>query len=445
MRHRFKFALGITLILVLLLAAACSQAAEPTQAPEQVVVTQVVEREVTRVVEGEQVEVTRIVEVEREAETPEPEVDEGRPIRIGASLPLTGRRTEGGSAAKQGYDVWVSLVNEQGGMLGRPVELVVLDNASDPDTAVSDYEKLVTVDNVDLLVGPFSSALVFPSAAVAEKYGYAFPEPAGGAPNIFERCFSVLFFAQPASAVHTADGIVHILEQMPEDQRPQTVAYPHVDDPFYVGWIGSAREQLEAMGLETVYFETFPLETTDFSSIALGIRSADADLLVGGLNYQTGVDSLRAMMDVGYQPDIAFISNATAFPQFSTDMEGAEEGILGAISWHESFPTTGNQDFVQRFFETYEGMDQIPEDAANAFTVGQVLQQAVEATGTLDNAVLVDYMHNNSFDTIVGELSFDECGRPQGYFHVFQWQSGRFEIVWPEEASTAERIDKPEW
>src|SRR3990172_8496157 len=109
---------------------------------------------------------------------------EAPPIRIGASLPLTGDFSEPGTAAKLGYELWVDEVNKAGGLLGRQVEFVLYDNASDPDTAVADYERLITEDKVDLVVGPFSSRLVIPTSEVAAKYGYAFPEPAGGAPGV---------------------------------------------------------------------------------------------------------------------------------------------------------------------------------------------------------------------------------------------------------------------
>jgi branched-chain amino acid transport system substrate-binding protein len=123
---------------------------------------------------------------------------EGDAIVIGVSLPLTGRFSEPGSAAQQGYEIWAELINEGCGLLGRPVELSILDNASDQDTAVADYEKLITVDEVDLVVGPFSSFLVIPTSEVAARYGYAFVEPAGGAPDVFNRGLTNLFFAQPA-------------------------------------------------------------------------------------------------------------------------------------------------------------------------------------------------------------------------------------------------------
>lgn len=366
------------------------------------------------------------------------------PIHIGISLPLTGRRSEPGTATKQGYEIWAEFVNNAGGLLGRQVELSILDNASDPDTAVSDYEKLITVDKVDLVVGPFSSALVFPSAAVAQKYGYAFIEPAGGAPEIFERCFSVLFFAQPAAGRFQADTFAEMVQALPADQQPKTIAYPTVDDPFNKGVIERARELFEEAGYETVYFEVFPQEVTDFSSIALSIKASNADMVVAGTIFGEAVGLTRSLQEVAYHPKIAFMTTAPSLPEFGEALGQATEGIIAAVSWHTSFKTFQNEEFVDRHRELYGGDP--AEDAANGFTVGQVLEQAVNATGSIDNATLVEYLHKAEFDTVVGGLSFDECGRPQGYFHQLQWQDGQIEIVWPEEAATAELIvPKPEW
>ena len=122
------------------------------------------------------------------------------PITIGISLPLTGDFSQPGGEAKRGYEVWRDMVNEDGGILGRQVKLKIVDDASNQDTVVSDYTKLITQDKVDLVLGTFSSLLNFPASAVAEKQGYVYVEPAGGAPDMFSRGFEYLFFAQPATA-----------------------------------------------------------------------------------------------------------------------------------------------------------------------------------------------------------------------------------------------------
>ena len=109
------------------------------------------------------------------------------PIRIGASLPLTGDFSQPGTAAQQGYEIWQEMINEDGGLLGRDVELVILDDASDQNTVVADYNRLISQEQVDLLLGTFSSLLNLPASAVAERNRMVYVEPAGGAPEIFER------------------------------------------------------------------------------------------------------------------------------------------------------------------------------------------------------------------------------------------------------------------
>ena len=129
----------------------------------------------------------------------------GEPIRIGASLPLTGEFAEPGVAAQQGYEVWMEMVNDSGGLLGRPVEMVIKDDQSDQNLVVTDYNALIDQDQVDLLLGTFSSLLNIPASAVAERAQMVYVEPAGGSPDMFNRGFEYLFFAQQATAPHQAD------------------------------------------------------------------------------------------------------------------------------------------------------------------------------------------------------------------------------------------------
>ena len=122
------------------------------------------------------------------------------PIRIGASLTLSGRFGAPGQANQQGYDVWAEIVNGNGGLLGRHVEMVYLDNESDTELTAAQYEQLIAESQVDLVFGPFSSPHVIAGSEVAYEHGYAFVEPAGGAPDVFNRGLDNLFFAQSAPA-----------------------------------------------------------------------------------------------------------------------------------------------------------------------------------------------------------------------------------------------------
>jgi branched-chain amino acid transport system substrate-binding protein len=341
------------------------------------------------------------------------------------------------------------MVNASGGILGRPVELSVVDNASDQYTAVADYEKLITVDKVDLVVGPFYSFLVIPTSEVAASYGYAFVEPAGGSQEVFNRGLKNIFFAQPARGAEQAVPFADYLLALPEDQKPKTFAVVSQDDPFTLGVMERAKEHLTEGGLELVFDEIYAPETTDFSAIAIQIADLDPDLIIGGTVLEDSIGQIRAYQEAGYQPRFAYFTTGPSLPgPFREALGDATEGIFASISWFPEAATYQNAEFAEKYIEMFEGeMGDIAEDAANAFTVGQVLQQAVENVGEIDNALLIEDLHSATYETVVGPLSFDEVGAPTGSFMLLQWQGDTFEIVGPGERAEVEPLDppKPDW
>ena len=369
------------------------------------------------------------------------------PIRIGASLPLTGDFSQPGTAAKQGYEIWEQMINDAGGLLGRDVELVILDDASDQNTVVSDYNRLISRENVDLLLGTFSSLLNLPASAVAERNRMVYVEPAGGAPEIFERGFKYLFFAQPATAPHQADIFIEYLKSLPAGQLPQTAAYPVQDDPFTVPVIDTIQSELEGMGVETVYSKVYPPDTTNFDTIANAISSENPDLVAQGAVFEDGVGLIRSMQKAGYNPSILFQTSAPSNSTQYSDAIGVEntEGVFYTVSWSPDADYPMNAEFVRAYDEKFGG--EPPEDAADAFAAAQVLQTAVEEVGEIDQDAIADYLHGNSVESILGELSWDETGAPEQEFILAQWQSGAPEVVLPEEVATADRVifPKPDW
>ena len=142
----------------------------------------------------------------------------------------------------------------------------------------------------------------------------------------------------------------------------------------------------------------------------------------------------------------AFFTTGPSLPkEFSEALGSATEGIFSAISWFETSSTETNPEFVAAYHDMF-GSEPIAEDSANAFTVGQVLQQAVESTQSLDNAKLIDEMHSATFTTVVGPLSFNELGQPQGSFMALQWQGGQSYIIAPDYAKQSDPVwPKPNW
>jgi len=369
---------------------------------------------------------------------------ESKPLKIGASLPLTGEFSEPGKAAQQGYEVWASMVNEAGGLLGRQVELVVKDDASNQNTVVSDYNALISQDKVDLLLGTFSSLLNLPASAVAERNRMVYVEPAGGNPDIFNRGFKTIFFAQQSTADHQGDLWAKYIAELPEDKRPKTAAYPTLDDPFTTPTSEGIEAILKEAGIETVYRKTYTADTTNFDSIANAVKGRNPDLVVAGTQFEDGIGFVRALGKVGFTPKWLYQTNAPSFGAQYADGVGAEntEGVFYAVSHSQEANTPGNAEFVAKYQEMFGG-DAVPEDAADAFAAGEVLQATVEANKTVerdDQLKLADWLRENEVETILGPLSWDETGAPEGEFLIGQWQNGKAEIVLPEEAATTDTI-----
>jgi branched-chain amino acid transport system substrate-binding protein len=373
----------------------------------------------------------------------------GKPIKIGASLPLTGDFSEPGVAAQQGYEIWRELVNKKGGLLGRPVQIVVKDDGSDQNTVVTDYNALIQQNKVDLLLGTFSSLLNLPASAVAERNRMLYVEPAGGSPEMFSRGFKHLFFAQQATAPHQADLFVQWASGLPADQKPKTAAYVPADDPFGGPVAEGIQKGLEAAGVQTVYSEVYPPETKNFDAIASAIAAKKPDLIAqGSAGLEDGVNLDRSLIKVGYSPKQFFQASSPSFADQFSNAIGLQntEGIFYAVSYHVDAPTPGNKEFLDAYRAKYN--TDPPEDAADGYAAAEVLEAAVKGVGSIDDQdALADWLHGNQVDTILGTLSWDETGAPQQAFLLAQWQKGNEEIVLPKESSTSDTIvnPKPAW
>ncbi|MGA9103227.1 amino acid ABC transporter substrate-binding protein [Aeromicrobium sp.] len=382
--------------------------------------------------------------------TPSSEKDAGskKPIVIGASLPLTGDFSQPGTQAQRGYQVWQEMVNADGGLIGRKVELKITDDASNQDTVVSDYTRLITQDKVDLVLGTFSSLLNFPASAVAEKNGMLFVEPAGGAPDMFSRGFKYLIYAQPALAPAQANVFVDWIKSLPEGDRPKTAAYPTQDDPFARPVIESMQKQLEELGVKTVYSKTYPADTANLQTIASAIADKKPDLVAQGAVFEDGVSLVRSLRQVGFSPKALFQTSAPSnSDQYSKGVgEANTEGVFYTVSWNEKAETPLNKEFVAAYKKKFN--NEIPaEDAADAFAAAQILQKAVEEVGKIDQKALADWLHGNKVETILGPLTWDKRGAPLSDFILAQWQSGAVQVVAPESAATTGKVvyPKPDW
>jgi branched-chain amino acid transport system substrate-binding protein len=373
--------------------------------------------------------------------------ESAKPLVIGASLPLTGDFAQPGGAAKRGYEVWQDMVNAKGGVLGRQVQFKILDDASNQNTVVSDYNRLITRDKVDLLLGTFSSLLNLPASAVAERNRMVYVEPAGGSPAMFERNFHYLFFAQQATAPHQADVFVDWIKSLPPEQRPKTAAYPTQDDPFARPVIETMQAALAQLGVKTVYTTVYPPETTNLDTIANAVKARNPDLVAQGAVFEDGVALVRSLIKVGFSPKTLFQTSAPSnSDEYAKGVgEANTAGVFYTVSWSPEADYPLNKEFVERYQQKFNKVPE--EDAADAFAAAQVLQAAVEAVKEIDQTKLADWLHANEVNTILGPLSWDATGAPQSDFLLAQWQEGKSEIVLPKEVATAETVvqPKPDW
>ena len=362
-------------------------------------------------------------------------------IRIGASLPLTGEFSQGGLDTQRGYETWVEMTNEAGGLMGKQVEIIVKDDATQQETAVSNYNNLISQDGVDLLLGSQSSLLNIPASAIAEKNKMLFVCPSCGSPDMFNRGFKYIFFSQQAIATDQAKVFAEWIANLPPDQRPKTAAYPSLDDPFAGPVVEGAEKILSAAGIQTVYKDQYPATTKNFDSVVNAIRDAGAEIVLQGAQFEDGVNMIRSMNRANYQPAFLYQSSSPTYGQQYLDAVGADnaEGVFFSSSYSTLADTTQNTEFVQRFEEKFGQSP--PEDAADGFAAGQVLAAAINGVGSFDDQLaLADWLRGNSVDTVLGNLSWNEDGSPKGDFLVGQWQSGVSQVVLPTDVSTSDQI-----
>ncbi len=374
------------------------------------------------------------------------------PIKIGVSLSLSGDFSADGLAFQQGYKLWAATVNKNGGILGRQVQLDVLSDASSTAQVVTNYQKLITVDHCDLVFGPFSSLLTKSASVVANRYGYAFIEGAGGGPSVFTQGLHNLFDVS-APVANLLVSFTQYIQALPAAQRPATAAYATQDDPFTQPQVDTARKFLEQAGVKTVSYQVYPAETTDYSPIAQKMVASGAQVVVTGTLLPDIVAYIQAFKQQHYNPRAII---ATAGPdqgaQFTKAIGGtnnAEGVFVPNGGWYPGIKTFQNAQMVKDYLAQYGGTaDAISSDVAEAFSVGQVLQQAAAKTNSIDNTKLIATMHaGDTYQTVQGPVKFNDQGQnilATGY--LFQWQKGSLVSVYPaSQASNTPEYPKPNW
>jgi len=378
------------------------------------------------------------------------------PIIIGASLSLTGDFSADGQAFERGYKLWQTDINRNGGLLGRKIKFIFVDDKSDPTQGSTNVQQLITSNHVNLVFGPFSSLITGPTASVAARYGFAMIEGAGGAPAVFDTPSNKArhnVFDVSYPIVSQYDPLLTWIKSLPPGQRPTTAAYPVIDNPFTIPPEQLAQHTLQGMGIKTVYSKIIPAEAPDYRTSADQVAASHAQIvLLGSVDVVTVHAFMQAFQQQHYNPKIMA---ATAGPDQGAAFLSAvgktnANGIMTANGWYGGYQNAQSKVMVNEYIAKYGGTpSDINSDVAEGYAVGQVAAQAVRATGGTDNAKIITYLHSGvTLTSVQGPVQFNSLGENiKPVVFVFQWQNGNYAQVLPVGAPGSGQIQfpKPAW
>jgi branched-chain amino acid transport system substrate-binding protein len=338
------------------------------------------------------------------------------PIKIGFSMALTGPLGPNGNQALLGMNIWAEETNAKGGLLGRPVKLVYYDDQSNPSTVPGIYTKLLDVDKVDLVLGPYATNMIAPAMPVVIQKKKTFISLFGLAVNgefHYPNYFSILPSGQTPKTTFTEGFFQAAAAQNP---KPQTIALAAADAEFSKNACDGARENSKTFGFKIVYDKTYPPSTTDFSPVVRAIQSSNADLVVVCSYPLDSVGMVLAAHEAGLKPKMfggAMVGlQATVF---KTKLGPALNGIVNYDTWVPSdkmmFLAT------KEFFAKYQVQAPALKIDPLGYYLGgwgnayiDILGQAVAGAKSLDDNKIADYIRSHTFKTVMGDVKFGKDG-----------------------------------
>ncbi len=376
------------------------------------------------------------------------------PIRIGASASKTGAYAALGQNQLRGYQLCVKHTNDKGGVLGRKLELVVEDDRSEATTVVRIYERLLTQEKVDLVLGPYGSPMTVPVANVTERHRMPMVAPTIGTTSIFKEGRKFIFMVYSPGEVYL-EGFVELVAR----NGLKTIALINEDSIFPHAVVKGASELAKKRGLQVVFAEHYPKGTTDFSAILTRVRATTPDALGAATYFDDAVAITRQMKELNLNPRMYAATIGVGQPEFYKQLGRSAEFVYGPSQWEPEFVTIragglipiarqypGAREFVEAHHREYPGADLSYQTAAG-YAGCQVLTEAVKRAGSLDSEKIRDAILKLDFNTVFGAFKVDADGLQIAHKMVtIQWQEAKRVIVWPAELAPGKpRFPTPPW
>jgi branched-chain amino acid transport system substrate-binding protein len=366
------------------------------------------------------------------------DVPSGEPIRIGASLALTGDAAPDSKLVNDGYQFWAETVNARGGIVldgvAHPVELVIRDDGSDRDQAARLVENLIAEEGVDFLLAPWGSGNTNAVAPIAERYQKLMVAPLAASDEIWEQGYQYLFGVLPIGSANMRPlvpmtqelGLTHIGAVTTDDLFPLLAAQGVVD---------LANEA----GLDVVVNEVYPPGTIDVGSVITKVQEAAPEVLAAPVDVADALILLRQLKERDYLPPILAFSGATLVPDFLSNAGADAEGLFGITYWSPALPFSdalfGSAADYASAFEARFGYAPTHDNVAASIS-GYALQRGIETAGSLDTTAVRDGLLALDEQTVFGQMAFDDRGVNTGVTtYVVQVQDGVPVIVYPTDAA----------
>jgi branched-chain amino acid transport system substrate-binding protein len=370
------------------------------------------------------------------------------PITIGISVSLSGDFSGDGLATKQGYETWAAFQNKHGGILGRKIKLEFLSDGSSPTQVVTNYQKLITVNHVTFVAGPYSTLLTKPASAIAHRYNYVMLEGIGGGPSVFQQGLHSVYDVS-ASAKYQ---MITFAKWLVATQKAQPVAYASMTDPFLQPELDGARSYLTAHGFTSAVYKIYPVETTDFTPIASAIAASKAKIVVLGSMPPDGYAFIQDFIQDHFNPKMLIEASGPDQGTAFVKAVGAKntQGIMVPNTWFPGSTFYQNKQMVALYVKMFGGTAaNISADVAESFSTGQVLTQAVDHIKSTSNTKLNAYLQSGAkFQSVQGPVQFASDGENAAATpYVFQWQNGQLVDVLPLGVGATKPIlvTKPQW
>ena len=349
------------------------------------------------------------------------------PIRVGVTASLSGDYAAPGGDLLEGLKMWADDINARGALLGREVEIVSYDDQSDPDTSARLYEKLISDDKVDLLIGPYSSDVTLAASNVAEAHGFPMVSGSSSATDIWSRGYRNIF-----QVATPADRYMDLLIKSASDAGLTTIALAYAGRDFPRGVARGVRIRAAAAGMNLVFDEEYPEDSTDFTDLVRRIKASRPDLVIGGTYLKDSIALVREAKRQNFSPKAIAFTVGPALTEFGDTLGADADGILGVVGWMRSGRVPMAYDFSFRYKEI-TGRN-AGAHAAYGYAAGQVLEAAVRLADSLDKDAVRAQLREMKFGSLMGRYRVEDSGRQlEKETFVMQWQDGHRLLVLPKQ------------